>query len=235
MLLWGLCPWLLHAALPIPLLSSCSVSTGVGCLAGEWALNWHRAFLGAALLCRQPWLGEGCHVLPAVPRGMLGLAGLCWQARLLVLVLLPSQEHPAPVWHPEAGLCRWAALFPPFLPSQCMLCSSLSQPCSDFPACVAQRRCGTNTAAPFPVSCFHLFRQRTSLLCWQPVGLHKQCKTKPRAGVGPARVITGSMLLLVGREPEPPFPWSCLAALRLHKGSGLGSATPWSSSLLPIA
>lgn len=156
----------------------------------------------------------------------------------------PSKEHLCVLHQCGAGSRSWAlhmgSPFPSFLAfSVHAVLVSAVQPCrrssSDFPACVAQRCCGTDTAAPFPVSCFHLFRQSTSLLCWQPVGLHKQCKTKPRAGVGPARVITGSMLLLVGREAEPPFPWSCLAALWLQKGSGHGSATPWISSLLQIA
>lgn len=155
---------------------------------------------------------------------------------------------------PGAGLPRQAVLFPPPTAKPCLFSACIAFTCfwsfladktkNHFPACVACSHRGTNTAAPFPVSCFHLFRLSTSLFCWQTIWLHKQCKTKPLAGVGPASIITGSSLLLVvGRQREPPFTWSRLAGLWLQKGSGHRStgnmrrllSHSCTSSLLPIA
>lgn len=140
MLLWGRCPWSLtvftlpfpcHCRAPAPWVWGLD-SWGMGM--GTPALNWHRAFLGAALPCRQPWVGEGCHVLRAVPRGMLCLEGLSHQTRLfLVLMLQPRKEHPCALHQSGAGSRSWAlqtgSPFPSFpgkdSPFRCMPCLSL--------------------------------------------------------------------------------------------------------------
>lgn len=124
----------LHAALPMPLwLRECGGwIPGMGM--GASALNWHRAFLGAAPPCRQPWVGEGCHVLPAVLRGMLCLEGLSRQAGFFwCWCCSPAKNIHVPCTRggldPGAGLCRQAALFPPFPAKTHLFGACHARPC----------------------------------------------------------------------------------------------------------
>lgn len=90
---------------------------------GTSAPNWHRAFLGAALLCRQPWLGECCPILCAVPQGMLGLVGLFWQARLFGAGG-SAQQRTSSFWIPSSGAGQ------PFSLLSCPFSAGHARPCS---------------------------------------------------------------------------------------------------------
>lgn len=152
---------------------------------GTSALNWHRAFLGAALLCRQLG-GSGlsrnlcCPMSDAQFSGtfLASQAFWCWCCSPAKSIRVSCTSVGL---DPGDGLCRWAALFPPFLLfSACHACSC-SAALQAEAAVIFQHVLNRGVVGPTRQlrSLFHVFTclgkvftclGKNRLLCWQPVG-----------------------------------------------------------------